>query len=120
MIKVDLLGSTAASFLVDGKTHTIDISRGCVTCTAARAMLTLGVDPAEKIDVQRDGKRVLEPCKSLAWWSARTVVEDAEQGPRIRLLSPTEPPHSANSASHVSDCPEDETPACEPSVREDV
>ncbi len=64
-----------------------------------------------------DGKPVFTRCLPVAWWAARTVVEDGEQGPRIRLLRPTERPHSANSAPRVSDCPEDETLAYGPSVQ---
>ena len=79
-------------------------------------MLALGVDPAEEIDVQRDGKRVFVPCKSVGWWAARTVVEDGDHGPRIRPLTPTERPYSDNSALQVSDCPEDETPVTEASL----
>ena len=120
MIRIDLSDCTVASFTAGGAPHVVDAPRGGVICTAARRMLALGVDPAEEIDVRRDGKRVLEPCKSVEWWAARTVVEDGEQGPRIRLLSPTEQPHSANSALRASDCPEDETPVSGPSVREVV
>ncbi len=43
-------------------------------------------DPAEEIDVRRDGKPVFTRCLPVAWWAARTVVEDGEQGPRNRLL----------------------------------
>ncbi len=50
--------------------------------------------------------------------AARTVVEDGEQGPRIRLLMPTEAPHSANSALRVSGRPKDEAPVYGPSVGE--
>ena len=120
MIRLDLSGSTVASFTAGGGPHVIDVSRGGVVCTAARAMLALGVGPAEEIDVQRDGKRVLIPCKSVAWWAARTVVEDGEHGPRIRLLRPAEPPYSANSASRASDPHENETPAYGPSVQKVV
>jgi hypothetical protein len=115
-MKLTLSGSTVASFTAGGGPHVIDVSRGGVVCTAARAMLALGVDPDEEIDVQRDGKRVLEPCKSVEWWAARTVVEDGEHGPRIRLLTPTERPHSANSASRASDPPEDEAPVTGASI----
>ncbi len=118
MIRLDLSGSTVANFTAGGGTYEVDVSRGCVTCTAARRMLALGVDPAEEIDVQRDGKRVLIPCKSVGWWAAHTVVEDAEHGPRFRLLTPTERPHGAKSASRVSDCPEGKTPVCGSPVRE--
>ena len=44
MIRLDLSGSTVASFTAGGGTHVVDVSRGCVTCTAARTMLALGVD----------------------------------------------------------------------------
>ncbi len=117
LLLLHLSGSTVASFTAGGSTHVVDVSRGCVTCTAARKMLVLGVDPAEKIDVRRDGKPVFTRCLPVAWWAARTVVEDGEQGPRIRLLRPTESPHSDNSALRVSDCPEDETPVSGPSVQ---
>ena len=60
--------------------------------------------------------RVLAAVAALA----RTVVEDGEHGPRIRLLSPTEQPHSDNSALRVSDCPKGETPVYGPSVPEVV
>jgi hypothetical protein len=40
----------------------VDVSRGGVVCTAARKMLALGVDPAEEIDVRRDGKPVFTRC----------------------------------------------------------
>ncbi len=116
MIRLDLSGCTVASFTAGGGFHAVDVSRGCVTCTAARKMLALGVDPAEEIDVRRDGKPVFTRCLPVAWWAARTVVEDGEQGPRIRLLRPTEQPPSANSARRVSDPPGDETPVCEPCV----
>jgi hypothetical protein len=103
--------------MAGGSTHLVDVSRGGVVGAAARKMLALGVDPAEIIDVRRDRKRVLEPCKPVVWWAARTVVEDGEQGPHIRLLRPTERPHGANSAFRVSDPSEDETPVTGPSVR---
>ena len=116
MIRLDLFGSTVASFTAGGGTHVVDVSRGCVTCTAARAMLALGIDPAEEIDVRRDGKPVFTRCLPVSWWAARTVVEDGEQGPRIRLLTPTERTHSANSVAPVSDPPEDETPVTGASI----
>ena len=118
MIRLDLTGSTIANFAAGGGSHAVDVPRGGVVCKAARKLLVLGVDPAEEIDVRRDGQPAFTPIRSVAWWAARTVVEDAEHGPRFRLLTPTERPHSANSARRVSDCPEGETPACEPSVRE--
>ena len=117
MIRLDLSGSTVANFTAGGGTYEVDVSRGCVTCTAARRMLALGVDPAEEIDVQRDGKRVLIPCKSVGWWAALTVVEDAERGPIFRLLTATEQTHSAKSASRVLDPLEDKIPVTGPSVR---
>ena len=120
MIRIDLSGCTVASFAAGGGFHAVDISRGCVTCTAARKMLALGVDPAEEVDVRRDGKPVFTRCLPVAWWAARTVVEDGEQGPRIRLLRPTEQRHSANSALRVSDCPKDEARLYGPSVREGI
>ena len=118
MILLHLSGSTVANFSAGGGTHEVDVRQGCVPCTAAREMLKLGVDPAEEIDVQRDGKRVLIPCKSVGWWAAHTVVEDAERGPIFRLLTPTERPHSDTSASPVSDPPEDKIPVTGHSVRE--
>ena len=120
MIRIDLSGCTVARFAIGGIIHAVDVSRGGVVCTAAREMLALGVDPAEEIDVRRDGKPVFTRCLPVAWWAARTVVEDGEQGPRIRLLRPTEPPHSGNSALRASDCPEDATPVSGPSVREGI
>ncbi len=116
MIRLDMSGCTVASFTACGGPHVVDVLRGGVACAAARKMLALGVDPAKQVDVRRDGKPVFTRCLPVAWWAARTVVEDGEHGPRIRLLRPTEQPHSANSALRVSDCPKDETPLCEPSV----
>ena len=118
MIKLNLSRCTCASFTAGGDTHEVDVARGCVVCTAARKMLKLGVDPAEEIDVRRDGQPAFTPIRTVAWWAKWTVVEDAERGPIFRLLTPTQQPHSDNSASRVSDCPEDDTPACEPPVRE--
>ncbi len=117
MTRLDLSGCTVASFTAGGGFHAVDVARGGVVCTAARKMLALGVDPAKQVDVRRDGKPVFTRCLPVAWWAARTVVEDGEQGPRIRLLRPTEQPHSANSALRVSECPEGETPISGPSVR---
>ena len=77
-------------------------------------------DPAEQVDVRRDGKPVFTRCLTVAWWAARTVVEDGEQGPRIRLLRPTGQSHSANSVLRVSDCPKDKTRLYEPSVWEGI
>ena len=116
MIRVDLFLSTVASFIVGGDSHVLDVRQGCVTCTAARKMLKLGVDPAEEIDVRRNGKPVFTPIRSVAWWAALTVVEDDEQEPTFRLLTPTKRPHSDNSASRVSDPPEDKTPVAGPSI----
>ena len=45
-------------------------------------------------------------------------IIEAAHGPRIRLLRPTEQPHSDNSALRASDCPEDATPVSGPSVGE--
>jgi len=118
MIRLDLSGCTVASFTAGGGTHVVDVSRGGVICTAARRMLVLGLDPAEQVDVRRDGKPAFTRCLPVAWWAARTVVEDGEQGPRIRLLMPTEAPHSANSALRVSGRPKDEAPVYGPSVGE--
>jgi len=92
--------------MAGGSTHVVDVSRGGVVGAAARKMLALGVDPTEIIDVRRDRKRVLVPCKPVVWWAARTVVEDGEHGPRIRLLRPTEQQYSANSALQTSGHPE--------------
>ena len=116
MIRLDLSGCTVANFPVGGKTHSVDVPRGGVVCSAARKMLALGVDPATEIDVRRNGKRVLVPCKSVGWWAERTVVEDGKHGPRIRRLRPTEQPHSANPAPAVPDSPEDKTPAPDASI----
>ena len=76
MIRLDLSGCTVASFTAGGGFHVVDVSRGCVTCTAARKMLALGVDPVEEIDVRRDGLPVFDGYKNVEWWAARTVVED--------------------------------------------
>ena len=92
MIRLVLSGSTVACFPVGGKTYTVDVSRGCVTCKAARKMLALGVDAAEQIDIRRNGKPAFTPIRTVAWWAKWTVVEDAEHGPRFRLLTPTERP----------------------------
>ncbi len=43
MIRINLSGSTVASFTAGGGTHLVDVSRGGVVCTAARKMLALGV-----------------------------------------------------------------------------
>ncbi len=118
MITLDLSGCTVASFTADSGTHVVDVSRGGVICTAGRKMLALGVNPAEEIDVRRDGRPVFAQVKTVGWWAARTVVEDGKQGPRIRLLNPTERPHSANSAVRVSHPAEDATPVSAPSVGE--
>ena len=118
MIRCDLIGSTGASFTAGGDTHEVDVSRGCVTCTAARDMLALGVDFSEEIDVRRDGQPAFTPIRSVAWWAKWKLVEDAERGPIFRLLTPTERPYNANSAARVSDLPKDETPVTAPSVRE--
>ncbi len=115
MIKLDLSGCTVASFTAGGGTHAVDVSRGGVICTAARKMLALGVDPAEEIDVRRDGKPTFHQYKTVKWWAARTVVEDGKQGPRIRLLRPTDHPHSDNSALRAFLPPEDATPISGPS-----
>ncbi len=109
MSRLDLSGCTDASFTAGGGFHAVDVPRGGVVCTVARKMLALGVDPAEQVDVRRDGKPVFTRCLPVAWWAARTVVEDGEHGPRIRLLMPTEAPHSDKSALRVSTSPEDET-----------
>ena len=118
MIKLNLSRCTCASFSVAGKAHAVDVPRGGVTCTAARKLLALGVDPAERIDVRRDGKPAFDRCKSVEWWAALTVVEDGEHGPRLRPLTPTERPHGAKSASRVSAPPEDKIPVTGHSVRE--
>ncbi len=120
MIRVDLLRSTLAHFVVRCEPHVLNIKHGCVVCAAARKMLRLGIDPAEMIDVRRDGEPVFDRFEPVSWWAALTVVETAEQGPRFRRLRSTKASHSGNSASRVSDCAEDETPVSEPSVREGV
>ena len=117
MIQLDLPGCTVASFTDGGGTNVINVPRGGVVCTAARRLLALGVGPTEEIDVCRNGKPVFTQCLPVAWWAARTVVEDGEHGPRIRLLRPTEQPHSANSALRAPDLPEDEARLYGPSVR---
>ena len=116
MIRVDLLRSTLAHFVVRCETHVLNIKHGCVVCAAARKMLRLGIDPAEKIDVRRDGEPAFDRCQSVAWWAALTVVETAEHGPRFRRLPPTEPPPSSKAALRASDPPEDKTPVSKPSI----
>jgi hypothetical protein len=117
MIRLDLSGFTVASFTAGGGFHVVDVSRGGVVCTVARKMLALGVDPAEEIDVRRDGQPAFTRCLTVEWWAARTVVEDGEHGPRFRLLRPTEQPHSANSASYAPNCPKTEPRVSGPSVQ---
>ncbi len=93
MIRVDLLRSTVAQFIVRCEPHVLNVRHGCVVCAAARKMLRLGIDPAEKIDVRRDGEPAFDRCQSVAWWAALTVVETAEHGPRFRWRS-TKATHS--------------------------
>ena len=83
-------------------------------------MLALGVDPAEEIDVRRDGKPVFTRCLTVETWAGLTVSEDGDRGTRFRPYRGADAPHSDNSALRVSDCPEDETSVYEPSVREVV
>jgi len=118
MIRLDLSGCTVASFNAGGGFHAVDVKRGGVICTAARKMLALGVDPADEIDVRRDGRPVFDRLKTVEWWAARTVTEDGEQGPRIRLLRPVEQPHSATSPSEGPRHPEPEAAPYGPSVGE--
>jgi hypothetical protein len=120
MIRLDLSGCTVASFTAGGSTHTVDVSRGCVTCTAAREMLALGVDPAEKIDVRRDGKPAFIRCLTVDTWAGLTVSEDGDRGTRFRPYRGADAPHSANSALQASDCPEDEVRLSGPSIQEVV
>jgi hypothetical protein len=120
MIRLDLSGCTVASFTAGGGFHVVDVKRRGTVCTAARKMLALGVHPAEKIDVRRDGRPVFDRCKTVQWRAARAVVEDGEQGVRIRLLRPTDRPHSANSAFRPprEECPEAKVPLCAPPIPE--
>jgi len=115
-----LSGCTVASFTVGGGFHAVDVSRGGVVCTAARKMLALGVDPAEQVDVRRDGKPVFTRCLTVETWAGLTVSEDGDRGTRFRPYRGADAPHSDNSALQVSDCPEDETRVYGPSVREVV
>ncbi len=117
MIRIDLFGCTVARFAVGGETHVVDVPRGGVVCTAARKMLALGVDPAEEIDVRRDGKPVFTRCLTVETWAGLTVSEDGDRGTRFRPYRGADAPHSGNSALRVSGCPEDATPVYGPSVR---
>jgi len=80
-------------------------------------MLALGVDPAEKIDVRRDGKPVFTRCLTVETWAGLTVSEDGDRDPRFRPYRGADAPHSDNSALRVSGCPEDEARLYGPSVR---
>ena len=97
MIRLDLHGSFGAGFTAGAEHLDIEARRGGVVCTAARAMLALGVPSDTAIEVCRDGVLALTPDRTVGWWAARTVVEDGEAGPRIRLLSPTDARWSGNS-----------------------
>jgi hypothetical protein len=112
-----LSGSTVASFTVGDARHVVVVPRGCVTCTAARKMLALGVDPAEQVDVRRDGKPVFTRCLTVETWAGLTVSEDGDRGTRFRPYRGADAPHSDNSALRVSECPEDETSVSGPTVR---
>ena len=82
-------------------------------------MLALGVLPDTATEVRRDGKLALTPDHPVGWWAVRTVVEDGEAGPRIRLLSPTDARWSGNSGCRHMLVPETVPPALtEPSVGE--
>ena len=116
MIRLDLPGCTVASFTAGGGTHVVDVSRGGVVCTAARMMLALGVDPAEEVDVRRDGKPVFTRCLTVETWAGLTVSEDGDRGARFRPYRGADTPHSDNTALRVSDPPEDVTPVYGPSV----
>jgi len=110
MIRLDLSRCTVASFTARGGFHVVDVPRGGVVCTAAREMLALGVDPAEEIDVRRDGKPVFLRCFTVKTWADLMVSEDGDRSVRFRPYRGAEPPHSGDPALRVSDCPEDETP----------
>ncbi len=121
MIRLDLSGCTVASFTVGGGTHVVDVSRGGVVCTAARKMLALGIDPAERIDVRRDGEPAFDRCQSVAWWAALTVVKTAEHGPHFRRLRSTTAAHSGFAGRlGVAGDPDDEEAASGPPVGEDA
>ena len=105
MIRLDLTGSTVANFAVGGGSHAVDVPRGGVVCTAARRMLTLGVDPDEEIDVRRDGKPAFAQIKTVGWWAARTVVEDSEhrgRGFRARAAYSSPDPDTATAQRQLS------------------
>ena len=74
------------------------------------------VDPAEEIDVRRDGKPVFDRCLTVETWAGLTVSEDGDRDPRFRPYRGADAPHRGNSALRVSHPPEDETPVYGPSV----
>ena len=121
MIRVHLLRSTVVHFIVRCEPHVLNIRHGCVVCAAARKMLRLGIDPAEKIDVRRDGEPAFDRCQSVAWWAEHTVVETAEHEPRFRRLRPTKASHSSTAGrSGVVGDPDDEAAASGPPGGEDA
>ena len=117
VLLLHLSGSTVASFTIGDARHVVDVPRGGVVCTAARKMLALGVDPAEQVDVRRDGKPVFTRCLTVETWAGLTVSEDGDRGARFRPYRGAHAAHSANSALRVSDPSEDETRLQAPSVR---
>ena len=117
MITLHLSGCATARFTVGGGFHAVDVSRGGPICAAARKMLALGVDPAEEIDVRRDGKPVFTRCLTVETWAGLTVSEDGDRGARFRPYRGADAPHSDNSALRVSNPPEAATPVYGPSVR---
>lgn len=82
------MGSTAACFRISGRVYEVNAIGGCVVCKAARVMLKLGVDPAEQIEIYRDGKPAFKQLKTVGWWAEWTVVETAKHGPRFRRRRP--------------------------------
>jgi len=120
MIRMELSGCTVASFTAGGGLHAVDMKRGGVICSAARKMLALGVDPAEEIDVRRDGQPAFDRNKSVEWWAGLTVSEDGDRGARFRPYRGADAPHSANSAFRESECAEAKTTLSGLSVPEDV
>ncbi len=83
-------------------------------------MLALGVDPAEQVDVRRDGKPAFSRCLTVETWAGLTVSEDGDRGTRFRPYRGADAPHSDKSALRVSDPSEDEAPVYGPSVREGI
>jgi hypothetical protein len=95
MIRLDLSGSTIASFTVGGGFHVVDVSRGGVVCTAARKMLALGIPLSQQrrrmmankkrkgffaLDVdqfERAAKIGLNPAYSDQWVSGALQTENS-------------------------------------------